>query len=510
MYRIILPIIFSSLLFACSGSGESNNKIVTGSDNILETIDNSSSTPDSTPETPKDSTPEPPKVLSLQTVYKNVCGIETPATDSALIVHGENGSNKMTVYADEQGNISYEFEAETETVTLVTYNDDDEKKSSPELRTFVDIAPIESTKFVIESHNKRDCDCKFIDFTVKTPERGNDTLASTRIFGANNSEYFYETDESKINKSTVGGDAVYENVEVCSSANFSPSLIIENSFSSPDEIFFAVLNDFSVTEVNADIPAKEVTIQNSEEEIDYVVFSWLNNIQSYAQSGLDNGALSVLEQSNVNNFFFALQEFEPRIINSYYIDHSRAILHSPSILPSQLSFSFIDNDFARLLDVLVFDGSSSVYDFTQSGVDIVYIELDGDDHDSGDSFNWEIVTKPSGKSIDLLAFDLSEFVKYQVTEYESSYLNVYVEDFTSFDGYQNTLEIILGGTRPSLYSFKGEVNNWDIEIQLSDSDSGLAGVADLKLALENQLVSQKSEVSRQQGALDLIRQSKVF
>ncbi|WP_105199223.1 hypothetical protein [Pseudoalteromonas sp. T1lg10] len=190
-------------------------------------------------------------------MYRDACGNETPDRDAALIIHNADYSNKATVYADDNGVISYPTTKDHETFSLVRLVQEKIDGITPvDLLTFVDHPVIDLGKNALQTDDTSACECRTSNVQVAIPARVNSYVESSMLYGA-----MFDTYQKGV------GSVTYQAVVQCKQSGSEqwPQLSVINQFSSPEQAYgalFADLNDGGTTEVAAELVGTPVVINS--------------------------------------------------------------------------------------------------------------------------------------------------------------------------------------------------------------------------------------------------------
>ncbi|WP_105189891.1 hypothetical protein [Pseudoalteromonas sp. T1lg48] len=406
MYRsFILSALSIAVLAGCGGSGDSSST----------------------------KTPEPSgKTLTITAVYRDACGNETPDRDAALIIHNADYSNKATVYADDNGVISYPTTNGSETFSLVRLVQEKIDGITPvDLLTFVDHPVIDLGKNAFQTGDSSACECRTSNVQVDVPARVNSYVERSMLRGAMFDTYQKGT-----------GSVTYQAVTQCKQSGSEqwPQLSVVNQFSSPEQAYgalFADLNDGGTTEVAAELIGTPVVINSymSYKQVSAIVdngnhlynyaFNGSNDVYAFTHESIENHSITAYEYENLDNptgdgYIFTSSTVRTKEVNQTF-----------DLPPIALS---VDD----LASVLTLDGQD--YDIAESGVDYAFIFIGMEaSYNNRPLLAWSIFAPPSGTSVNIENLNLAEFIDESALESKvnSLSLSVTARDWGGIAGYED-------------------------------------------------------------------------
>ncbi|WP_105259067.1 hypothetical protein [Pseudoalteromonas sp. T1lg88] len=380
--------------------------------------------------------PEPSgKTLTITAVYRDACGNETPDRDAALIIHNADYSNKATVYADDNGVISYPTTNDHETFSLVRLVQETIDGITPvDLLTFVDHPVTDLGKNALQTDDTSACECRTSNVQVAIPARVNSYVESSMLYGA-----MFDTYQKGV------GSVTYQAVVQCKQSGSEqwPQLSVINQFSSPEQAYgalFADLNDGGTTEVAAELVGTPVVINS---DMFYKQVSAIVDSNSHLYNYGVNGSKDV--------FAFTHESIENHSITAYEhenLDNPSGdgyIITSSTVRTKEINQTFDLPPMALSLDdlasVLTLDGQD--YDIAQSGVDYAFIFIGMEaSYNNRPLLGWSIFAPPSGTSVNIENLNLAEFIDESVLESKVNSLSMSVtaRDYGGIAGYEDYMK----------------------------------------------------------------------
>ncbi len=372
--------------------------------------------------------------LSISAKYKDSCGNETAAGDAALLVHNNDYSNKEIIYADSNGNITYETENANQTISIVMRGSDEINGVKPVfLATYVDHPVSDMGDYFHYSDSTEACQCQYFDLNVSVPARAND-FGNGRISGVE--------DDGHINNNY--GYTSFVGLESCKSATGEWPLVSPLiTYSNPEQSFAALVSDISTTtDVNAEIAGVAVDITTNDfgasKQVSTVIdgdfhfrnyaFDQASNVYGYETDSVEHYSVSaykfetIYEIPNVDDAFLwiASREYSTELNKSFDLP-----------LPIM--------DYTTLFNILVSD--SGQYDLSNtSNMDYLSIGIEASSNNYT-MLDWYIYAPTSGQVPSIENMDFSAFVSDDILDasIDSIEMSVSARGYDGINGYQDFL-----------------------------------------------------------------------
>lgn len=380
MHRNIITTSIMLVLTACGGSGGSSS---------------------SSNQSSNGNTPAPKPGITVKAVYVDACGNETNATDSALLIHNSDYSNKQVIKANSAGEMSYSSDNATETVSLVMRGALQVDGIKPiALTTYINQPVIDMGKIIYRTSDKSACNCQQANLTVNVPSRASDI---------GNAEFDGQVNQPSV--SNQRGFSTAFDVEQCAKVGGEMPLITSHiDFNSPNESFAALFPNISEKD------SAEAVIQGTPVNI----ISADSTRQVAAFIGDDYYLRSFAFRESDSVYSYPVDQIEFYSIDAYNFEHldyipdvdSAYMLTAASTKTSNINQTFdlprVSMDYTELLSILVSDTGS--YSLPNSGMfDYMTVSLIGS-NPSGEILDWYMYAPTSGNVPKIENIDLSEFI----------------------------------------------------------------------------------------------------
>lgn len=370
-----------------------------------------------------------PNTLSIQMIYQDECGNETFASDSALLVHNSDYSNKTTLYANDNGQISYQTNEKNITISLISRGQAEISGVKPiYVSTIVDQPVIDKGIYKLYTRESSSCECTTPSFDVFTPARMGER-ATTSVSGY-------------VARGFIDRRTSYSSIsdyEFCKTIDGDwPIVSILSTFSNPNESYGVLLRDLSLSSYDATDPGTLVSIASdlpNRQVSSFIDGKFLFTNSSYFEStplfGFDT---EQTEFYRVSGFDF-VDIADVQDVDSAYL----FTLNTAYTNDLEQTFDLVSPviDYTRLFDILI--SESGRYDLSDiQGLDFITTYITGSNY-SGVIFDWSITAPVSGNVPQIDNIDISEFISDSELENSitSLRLNAGVIDYKGINGYQD-------------------------------------------------------------------------
>ena len=374
MFRSQYSILLVGLLSACGGGGNSSSNENTNT--------NSQNT------------------FSVQVVYKDACSNETAATDAAVLIHNSDYSNKTTLYADENGRITYQSEDSEVSLSVIARGQSDVNGIKPiAVTTYVAHPMLDKGKFIHYTYETGQCECNTASFDVYVPSRPGEK-ASSSIYGYNSrgslSEQYSYTSVS--------------NYEFCKPITGDwPLMSFSSTFKYANESYGLLTNDLFLPSYDATITGTKVDISTNAPNRQ--VLSFIDGKFHFANySYFENTPLFGFDTEQTE--FYRIHSYD--FIDIYDVpDIDNAYLFTLSTINTQdisqpFDIALPSIDYIRLFDIIL--SESGHYDLSDiQGLDYISTSIRGY-HYAELVFDWYMMAPVQGQVPNIENIDISEFI----------------------------------------------------------------------------------------------------
>ncbi len=356
----------------------------------------------STPSNPGNpSNPIPVQVapkLTVQTSKINQCNLRTPQTDSVLIVHNDDFTNRSVHSADEEGRFSIELPSERMTVSILSKEKSSGEQEATRIDTFYQVSATDlgviNNRYYPE--NDPDCECVESDISLQNtfesnfPERS--TLLGSSVRGGDD----------------ITGGVIVRQKEICRTSDGSwPVLGGTMRFGGPSfkRVYTGKLTEYEpstdvVVEVNAQesyVPVHLIGEDESQFNIASRGISGSDTLYYDFAFDTDSGAVvfsdEVLDYSHISLYDFDFSGDYISLPNHTLFTRSVRSVAFPQ--NQTLDFEFIERQqFARAVEETIEQDS---YDFSEAtGAEVFILFTDILDSSNGLLLRWRIVAPIAG------------------------------------------------------------------------------------------------------------------
>lgn len=419
MNRYSISTLLVIMLSACGGGGSG---------------DSSSSTTSPLP------VPAAPTAITVKAVYKDACGNETNATDAALLIHNNDYSNKAIVSANNNGEMTYESDNTTETISIVIRGKDEVDGVKPiNLTTYIEHPIIDMGTIFLRNDDQSQCSCQTYNLYVNTPARPLDR-GQPEISGINkvNNTYSYQ------------GYAEFNGVEQCTQNDQQLPLITSQiTYDDPDEAFAAIipnalnlpfderLNGYTVDALIEGTPVDIISDNQGR-----LVSAFIGSRYYLYNDSFNNEPDNVYSFASEQIDFYDVSSFTVDFIDIPDVDSSYT--HTATYMATtntQQTFDLprVDIDYTKLLDILVSEsGNYSIASY--SAFDFITVSVVGS-NDQADVIDWTIYGPTSGQVPKIENLDLTSFISDDDLNLraESLFLRVSAVGFDGITDYNDYL-----------------------------------------------------------------------
>ncbi len=468
MLRSKYSLVFVGLLTACSGGS--------GSDSATNNNNDQNNSTQNT--------------LSVQVVYQDACGNETFASDSALLVHNSDYSNKETLYANNNGQISYQTDDDNITISLITRGQNDVNGVNPiSVTTIIDQPVIDKGIFKHFTGESASCECITPSFDVFAPARAGER-ASTSVSG-----YLWRGFiESRSSYSSISG------YEFCKAVDEEwPLMSVSSTFSNPNESYGLLTNDLSLSSYDATLVGTPINIVSDAPN---------RQVSSYI-----DGQYLFLNYSNFENtplFGFDTEQTEFYRVEGYDFfdiydvpDADSAYLftlnsHYSNDLNQTFNVTLPVIDYTRLFDIILSENGR--YDLSDiQGLDYIATSIIGYDNFQ-QVFDWYLIAPVSGNVPQVDNIDISEFISDSALEnsINSMVIAAAAQNYEGINGYQDYQTKLVGRELSDFVNPEwNEKQLMSFDIQTSNVDfTSLSNVLPTKAMLKSSVKGKSEKVTR--------------
>jgi hypothetical protein len=386
--------------------------------------------------------------------YKDRCGYETVATDSALLIHNSDYSNKEIIYADANGLLTYTTDNANETLSILMREEYEVNGIKPiHLTTFIDQPITNMGNHYQYTDSMGGCQCQSFDVKVNVPSRIND-IGSGIISG-------------KVSDANIDNNSGYTNfadVLACKDLTGAwPLISTVISYSNPEQAFAALIPDIGVTsETDADLEGTVININTNGAEATTQVSTVIDgkySLRNYAFNSFDN--VYGFDAGSVDFYSVSAYQFEslydlPNVDDAYFFTVSS---ENDSSLNRTFDLILPEIDHLVFFDILMSD--SGEYDLSYiPNMDYFSVGIQAT-YDYQTVLSWELIAPMSGKVPSIENIDLSAFISKEVLDasVDTIEMNISVQGYDGIDGYQDFMNSKLEIT--SEISGLGKWSNYD-------------------------------------------------
>jgi hypothetical protein len=470
MFRSKYSLVFVGMLTACGGGSGSDS---TTNNNNNNNQNNSAQ-----------------NTLSVQVVYQDACGNETFASDSALLVHNSDYSNKATLYADNNGQISYQTDEDNITISLIARGQNDVNGVNPiSVTTIIDQPVIDKGIFKHYTRESSSCECITPRFDVFAPARTGER-AETSVSGYFGGGFIQE----RSSYSSVSG------YEFCKAVDEEwPLMSVSSTFSNPNESYGLLTNDLSLPSYDATLVGTPINIVSdapNRQVSSYINGEYLFFNYSYFENtplfGFDTEQTEFYRVESYD--FFDIYDV-PDVDFAYLftIDY-----HYSNDLNQTFNVTLPVIDYTRLFDIILSENGR--YDLSDiQGLDYIATSVIGYDNFQ-EVFNWYLIAPVSGNVPQVDNIDISEFISDSELEssINSMIINAAAQNYKGINGYQDYQTKVVG--RELSDFVKPEWNKKQLmsfNIQTSNVEfTSLRNVLPTKALLQSSVKGKSEKVTR--------------
>lgn len=382
------------------------------------------------------STPEPAaKVISANVVNIDQCRNETVNRDVALLIHNDDFSTKTIVRPNAQGELNYQSDEASETVSLLHKNVDSLGVETVRIRTYVD-HPIESMgTFFSSIDNQQSCNCRAGGLNIIAPARDNGF-----IFGQSRNGL------TRLDSQLRFLDGANFDLEVCQENGQWPTMAVELLFDQPSETYAAIVPAFdlnpAVNVVEADLVQQFANVnvfsptgQFLDVQRSIVAYNDRERILSHVGFGLES--VRYFDSEHIDHYRVGASHLEvltiPELRNPF-------VFHTANRFVSEVN---ADNDVtlnqvdvSRLATILDLESGYNLADL--SGYDFTRLAVIGRSG-ANDVFSWRITAPMSGTMPDLDNLDISGFDDADIDSVIEVQFIASVGNYANINGYQDYL-----------------------------------------------------------------------
>ena len=406
------------------------------------------------------------QTLSAKLQYKDRCGTITPASDAALIIHNTDLSNDKVIFANANGEVSYQTSASTTTFSTIMYDKNLVANTHPlSMQTFIDHPIINVGEITLNTQDDSTCICQTSELKVTLPDPSASVQTAT-LRGARS----YSSGIKQM------GSVTFANVEYCKNSEGQWPLISVFANTFQNEAFGAMVKNIAeVTEVNATLQGIPVLVDS---DTTYRQASTVVNGQYYFRNNVSNFPDDVygFEADDVDFYLIDAYDFED-IYGVEGVD-SAYVLTVSSVSTNDLSQSYYLSkpyvDYTELTKILDAPGSYAIE--ANYGYDYVFVNLNA--NSSGKAlFSWQLTAPLSGNALDFDKINIDQFMNESVLDayVDNTEIDLGVSGYEGIDNYQEYLNKIVD-KKPSDGSSPLWSKSADLILHISLSGSALSGL----------------------------------
>ena len=410
MLRNTCSIIFLGALTACGGGSgsDSNNR------------DNNSAK----------------NTLSVQIVYQDDCGNETFASDSALLIHNSDYSNKATLYADANGKISYQTDDDKITISLIARGQNEINGVKPiSVTTIIEQPVIDKGIYRHYTRESSNCECITSSFDVFTPTRMGER-AKTSVSG-------HVSRGSIVNQTSYSAISGFE---FCKTVDGDwPLVSVSSTFSNPNESYGLLTSDLSLPSYDATFVGTLVSINSdapNRQVSSFIDGKFLfHNYSNYENTPLFGFDTEQTEFYRVEVYDFVDIYDVPDVDSAYLFALST---NYTADLSQTFNAVLPVIDYTRLFDIILSeDGRYDLSDIP--GLDYITTYISGS-NGLGQVFDWYLIAPVSGDAPQIDNIDISEFISDNELENNitSMRITAAAKNYEGINGYQDYQTKVVG------------------------------------------------------------------
>jgi hypothetical protein len=443
MFKLSVVVGISLLLMNCGGSSESASEGSGGNGSATQ------------------------NTLSVRLQYQDQCGKLKPATDAAVIIHKSDMSNDAVIFADANGQVSYQSSATSKTFSTIMRNTNLVANTHPlNMRTFINHPMINVGDLVLFTEDDSACECQTTDVKVTLPDPS--AYAQTaRLTGARS--YGSEIKEQ--------GSVTFPNTLYCKDNEGRWPLITAFVKTMQNEAFGAIINDVStVSEVEASLQGVQILI--SADDTSRQVYSFIDGKSHFRNTGFSfSNEVFGFEADEIDFYLIDAYGFED-IDDAEGVDYAYVLTSSAVYTDDLYDSYYLEKpylDYLALAKIIDGPGTYAIED--NYGIDHVFVTLNAN-YANETLFSWYVVAPLSGNSLDFDNIDISQFISDSVLEnyVDTTNFDIGAQGYEGINGYQDYLTEIINREPNDLPTSKWSKRTYSL-MHISISGQGFADLS---------------------------------
>lgn len=408
--------------------------------------------------------PTPPlqSTLTIKTAYLDPCGNESVMSDSALLIHNSDYSNKQIIFANANGEMNYTSNNNHETISILSRYGDDVNGLKPiSLKTYINHPMIDMGTIYFRTQNTSQCACQTNDIRVTTPSRLNEIgeVSFNGMFSIrkteNNQDY------------SIGYD-----IKDCFNVNTEPSLIsIMMSFQDPKENYATLISGINHDNVETTILGQPINVTTNVSN--KLAMAFIKDQYHFLNASTTPNDIFSFSFDEIDFYSISTRFWEPLydIPDVDYASFYQASYYRTTNINQVFDLPLIDVNYIDLFSVLT--SETGVYNLPEE-YDYDYISIWFSASKNNIEFlEWNIIAPENGDVPQIENLDLSEFIEEQDLDsrIDTIYYDLSAGGYTGINGYNDMLLNL--PSKKIEHSADEKWNKWNFSsfgMQISDID----------------------------------------